>query len=69
MMAVDTSSQSYRPAAAWTLCLVALLAVPFAQARVVRVIVEGRDSPAFGGQSFLRTLQFFGRVLCTAFGL
>jgi hypothetical protein len=52
LMAVDNSSQSYRPAAAWTLCLVALLAVPFAQGRVVRVIVEGRESPAFGGQSF-----------------
>ena len=45
LMAVDNSSQSYRPAAAWTLCLVALLAVPFAQGRVVRVIVEVANRP------------------------
>lgn len=58
LVAVDTSTQSYRPAAAWAFCLAALLAAPSAEGRVVRVVVESRESPAFGGQSFGRGGQY-----------
>lgn len=53
----------------WTFCLAALLAAPFAEGRVLRVVVEGRESPAFGGQSFGRggpyerlTGRFYGEL-------
>jgi hypothetical protein len=52
LVARETSNRLHRRKAGLSLCLLALLAAPAVQGRVMRVAVENRESPAFAGQSF-----------------